>query len=87
MKNLKIELVTWCDATSNQDAWRTFDESINWADNENWQVTTIGWTLKETKEYILTCSKISGENENSEAQYGTLFKIPKTWIRERRELI
>ena len=82
----KIEEITWCDATSNENAWGTLDDAISWADNENWQVVSIGWILKETKEYILLCSKKSMETEYTEAQYGSMFKIPTTWIRERRKL-
>lgn len=81
---MKPYYIRWCDATSREQAWSTFEDSINWADNENWEVESLGWILKETKEYILLCTKKTPENNETEPQYGSLFKIPKTWIRERK---
>jgi hypothetical protein len=82
----KVTYIKWCDATSNENAWRTLDEALDWADNENWEVENIGWILKETREYILLATKRSKETEDLDSQYGNLFKIPKTWIRERKNV-
>lgn len=86
MKNLQLVYIKWCDATSKFESWMTLDESIEWANNENWTVDIVGWILKETKEYILIASKKSNETD-MDVQYGQVFKIPKTWIRERKEII
>ncbi len=87
MKNkYKLIYIEWCDATSNEDSWKTPKDSIEWANNENWVVKMCGWILKETKEYILICNKLAPENNDSEEQVGSLFKIPKTWIRKRKVL-
>ena len=86
MTKQKVYYIRWCDAASNENAWRTHDEAISWADNENWQVENVGWILKENKEYILLCTKRSFETDELESQYGSLFKIPKTWIKERKLL-
>lgn len=83
---MKITFIEWCDATSNENAWRTYDEAISWADNEDWRVQNVGWILKETKNYILLSTKRSRETDLLEAQYGSLFKIPKTWIKKRKEI-
>lgn len=76
-----ITYIRWCDATSSLQTWFKVDEAIEWAKNENWEVENVGWILEETKEWILLASKVS-----SEGQVGQLFKIPKTWIRERKKL-
>ena len=85
MKN-KIVYIRWCDATSNENSWRTLEEAIQWAKNEDWEVENIGWIIKETKEYILLCTKKGKGTEDLLSQCGSLFKIPTTWIRERKVL-
>lgn len=79
---LKPIYIEWCDATSNENAWRTVDEAIEWANNENWVVKNMGWLIKKTKEYVLITTKMSDENDWSEMQVGSIFKIPTTWIRK-----
>ena len=76
-----VYYVKWCDATSLEQAWLTVDEAIEWADNEKWEVESVGWILEENNKYILLCSKVGGDG-----QVGQLFKIPKTWILERKRL-
>lgn len=86
---MKLFYIKWCDATSKFESWMTLDESIEWADNENWTVDIVGWVLKETKEYILIASKKGQDPADGDewvTQYGQVFKIPKTWIRERQEI-
>lgn len=82
MSRNKLYYIKWCDATSAENAWYTKDEAIEWANTENWQIENIGWLLRETKEYILLCTKRSTDRD-FEPQFGNLFKIPKTWIRKK----
>lgn len=83
----RLVYLEWCDATQNDSSWRTLDEAIGWADNEKWVVKSVGWLLRETKEYLLISNKQSSESEDSYGQFGSVFKIPKTWVRNRHFLI
>ena len=73
--------IEWGDAISNT-GWMEKNDAIDWGENSDWIVKNVGWLLKETKEYILLAAKYS---EGSK-EYGLLHKIPKTWIRERKEI-
>ena len=85
MKEFKFEKIAWADALEFQDGWKTLEEAINWADNDDWITHQVGWVLKETDEYILFSDKHS--NDRGEGRkYSGVFKIPKPWIVNREEL-
>ena len=82
----KLFYIEWCDAMVSHDTWKTLDEAIEWADNDEWVISQVGWILNETDEHIvLACRKSNGGNDN-EDMFGGCFKIPKTWIRKRVQL-
>ncbi len=77
--------IKWTDAIGKPESWETLDDALEWGDKDYWHVETVGWILKETKEYILMASK-RGLQVGEDTHYGQLFKLPKPWILERREL-
>jgi len=79
----ELVYLEWCDAMINNEAWLTNEEVMDWADNDNWIVSQVGWILKETEEYIILASKSSKENKDSQELFGSVFKLPTTWIRKR----
>jgi len=85
---MKYDLVylEWCDAMVNNEAWLTFDEAFEWGKTDNWVVSQVGWILEENKKYIILASKRSVQNKDIEEMFGSVFKIPTTWILKRVEL-
>lgn len=79
IKKPKLIYIEWGDAISNT-GWMSFNEALEWGEEEHWIVKNIGWLLKETSSYILLASKYS----EGSGEYGLLHKIPKTWIRKRK---
>lgn len=77
--------VRWCDAVSNANGWSSEEEAIDWAESVEWLTETVGWIMKETKEYLLIASQ-RGAYKDCLYDYGMLLKIPKTWIKLRVEL-
>lgn len=83
---MKKIYIRWCDATSRYESWSSLEDSLNWANSNFWEIEEIGWLLKETKEYILIAGKVGFEN-GKEPLYGQVTKIPKTWIKQREEIL
>ncbi len=81
----KLIYIEWADAVSNT-TWFDDEMAVEWADNTEWVVKQVGWVIKETKEYICIASRRKEEDTNTVAQWGQLEKIPKTWIRKRKNL-
>jgi hypothetical protein len=80
-KRRKLIYLEWCDAISNT-GWMTEKQALRWAEEDQWLVKNVGWIIKETKEYLVLSSKYSEETK----EFGLLHKIPKTWVRKRKEL-
>ena len=70
-------MVTWCDAFSMAE-WLSLEEVFEEAEKKGWEVTEVGWLLRETKEYIVIASQLQ-----TGGSFGNITKVPKTWIRER----
>jgi hypothetical protein len=84
---MKLLYLEWADAVTATPHWRTKDEALDWADNEeNYLVKSFGWLLKETKGYILICDYWAGQTEDTEEQVDFIHRIPKTWIKKRKEI-
>ena len=85
---MKHELVylEWCDAMVNNEAWLTFDEAIEWGKTDDWVVSQVGWILEENDKYIILTSKGSKQRESIEKMFGSVFKIPTTWILKRETI-
>jgi len=77
--SFQLVMIVWCDAFS-APGWMTPDEAVAHVEATDWEVTEVGWILKETKEYILIAGQWNGQ------MFGNFTKIPKTWIRKRAPL-
>lgn len=83
----KLVYIEWADATSPAEGWFSDYGAIEWAETQSYWVESFGFLLKETKEYILLASNRSVTKLlEEETQYSSIHKIPKTWIRKRKEI-
>lgn len=85
-KKPKLVYIEWADAVANA-IWMLDSEAENWADKgSDWIVKECGFIVKETKEYICLAGRYKPEDNNTDAQFGNLQKIPKTWILKRKTI-
>jgi len=57
-----------------------------WAKSEDWIVKECGFLIDESKEYIVFASRIGDYQNDNTPKFGSINKIPKTWIRKRIDL-
>lgn len=84
-KNPPLIYIEWCDAISDTPKWVSGSDAIAWCEGEDWIIKQSGFLLMETKEYILMASKYNPHSQGDDMFFG-LHKIPKTWIRKRKNL-
>ena len=77
---LKLVKIRWCDACDINYNWKHLDDIMEDINSKNWECETVGWILKETKEYIAIASTLSTDY----AKF--VIKIPTTWIRSKKIL-
>lgn len=70
--------------------WQPKEELDDWVENASPIIQQVGWLYKETPKFIVLVSRkgthiYDGDDVISES-YGMAQKIPKTWIRVRKEL-
>jgi hypothetical protein len=85
-KDFKLVAIGWADAMSNESGWKTYDEAVEWVEDDDFVTHQVGWIIKETKEYILMADKFNEPSGGRPELIAGLFKIPKTWIRYREEI-
>lgn len=73
--------IEWMDASSLVGAWKSEREILEWAEDPPVSCQA-GYLLQEGKDFILLAS-IYAEKTN---KYGSVFRIPKTWIKKRKDL-
>ena len=81
----KLIYLEWADAVMNK-GWFHEEDLEDWIENSNWVIKEVGWLLKETKEYMIFATGITEGDKFTGKQFLTLHKIPKTWIRKRKEI-
>ena len=88
----KLVYVEWADATHPEDSsWYTEEELKNWAKEDSYWVSQVGWIIEENKEYLLmaaqTAKTISAKiDSEGTTHWAAYLKIPKPWIRKRIDL-
>ena len=82
---MKLVYIEWCDAVSNS-SWFDKKEVDKWCEDESEIIKQVGWIYKETNEYMVLVSRLSKSNNGAWDQYGSIQKIPKTWIYKRINL-
>jgi len=83
IKNLKIVLVEWEDATTIHDVSMSYEEAIQ---EKLVNVNSVGYLLKEYKDRIIISSFAFMDNENMDLYPKTLHIIPKKSIKNMFEL-
>ena len=75
----------WADTTSPlEKSWWTEEEAKRWAKEDNYFVEQVGFLIERNKHYTLLASHINitiSEGQES-VSFGSLIKIPNTWIRD-----
>ncbi len=85
---MRLIYIEWEDAIATS-AWYSKEELEKWHNEDRCIVKEVGWVYKENKNYITLVSRISTDNRFStgvEDTYGHVQKIPRTWIRKRKDL-
>ena len=77
--------IEWCDAIDASLEWMRVDDAKKWGKSNDWIINQVGFILKETKKYILICSKYN-PHEETNGVVNMITKIPKTWIIKRKEI-
>lgn len=79
--DLPLVYVEWEDAKSLIASWKTLEESIEWGKKiiVNRQA---GFLIEDTPDHILLAGLYIGTTR----KLGTIFKIPTTWIRFRKNI-
>ena len=86
-KKYKLICFEWSDTTSPVDnGWKTPEECIKWAEEDDYWVKQTGFIIKETKKYLLIASRFNTTfSAGREIEtVGDITKIPTTWIRNRK---
>lgn len=83
---MKLVYIEWADAHTNTAGWRTLDEAKLWAKDTDWFIRECGWVIEDTKEYIVIATAFKPENNYEESQFLNLHKIPKTWIKVKKQI-
>jgi len=78
--------IRWTDACSDTQGWKSELAALDWSNGVQWLVETVGWVLKETREFILIAQQRGDCLQADDYQYANLMKIPKTWIKLRVDL-
>ena len=84
MKKPQLIYLEWADAHTNM-GWFKDDEVDEWAKHE-WMIREAGWLIRETKEHLIFATGYRPEDEWQDRQYVNLHRIPKTWVRKRKNL-
>ena len=87
---MKLIYLEWEDAiqmiTPSGAAWHSGEEVTKWEKLEDHIICEVGFLFKETKRHIVLITKIVKESPDWQETYGSIHKIPKTWIRKRIDL-
>jgi len=81
VKNKKyiLVLIEWYDAEADC-SWAEEKDIDKWM-KEDFLAIEVGWVIRETKDIICMCSSIGNDGT-----IGNRTKIPKPWIKSRKEI-
>ncbi len=74
--NLKFQIIEWIDARASC-GWSVYQTSDDYGVDV---VTSAGWLIRDTKEYITLAGSISEKESNN------AMSIPKGWIKKRKTI-
>ncbi len=82
MTRYPIVAIEWVDAHANS-GWFTPEQLEEWA-NQDGYCTDIGVLVKETKRSLVFAQRHTMPLDDEDTiQWGSLHRIPKTWVRRR----
>ncbi len=85
-KNPPLIYIEWCDAIESQAGWQEVEVIEEWAKTSDWLVAECGFLVEETKEHLVFASRKGDYQGDKSPKFGSLMKIPKTWIKKRVDL-
>lgn len=82
MKKPALTQVWWTDTTNVAGGWHDEDELKEFATNEVWRCSNVGWLVHEDA----NCVVLAGRRTNDGKYTGLIERIPKKMI-EKREIV
>lgn len=80
MSGYDLVRVTWVDAHNNQGAWMTADELAEFAADEAYRVTQVGYKVHEDDLCIVLAARLSTPSPEYGQSFGMCERIPKKLI-------
>jgi len=74
--------IKWLDAYEMESGWQTLEDALKITPPE---VSSVGYVLKETKEYIILAADIGSDKMDNDV--GRVTVIPGQWILETKIII
>lgn len=81
----KLLYIEWDDAVGNS-RWFDLNDAENWLNISQWIISETGFLISEDKYAIYLCAFWKPADEYTEEQMGGLRRIPKNWIKKRKEI-
>ena len=83
---MKVVYLEWNDAFCNTE-WMSIDYMKEVVFDHDMIVRQAGFLVKETKKFVVFAGSWQPETKHSSAKFTNIHKIPKAWIRNRRNLM
>lgn len=81
----KLVYIEWNDAIYNAN-WFTTEQVQDWAKISKFLIKEVGWLIEENKDFIVLGCGRKEEDDFTTEQWVGLHKIPKGWIKIKKEL-
>ena len=78
----KLYEIKWLDAYEMESGWQTLEDALKITPPE---VSSVGYVLKETKEYIILAADIGSDKMDNDV--GRVTVIPGQWVLEVKIII
>jgi hypothetical protein len=78
--NFDLVRVTWVDAHNNQGAWMNRDELVDFAVDEAYRVTQVGYKVHADELCIVLAARLSTPSADYGQSFGMCERIPKKLI-------
>lgn len=82
-----VVYLEWQDAVGNASWIGDSDRCSQWAKRSGHMIKESGFLIEEHKDYILFAQRWHPGDAESEEMFGSLHKIPTSWIRNRKKLM
>lgn len=89
MPKNRFVYIEWEDAVTNNLKWFSTEEALDWDRDTTMVIKECGFILKEDKRHIFLVNRMCHtlfDDGTPDTEVGGLHKIPKTWIRKRKNI-